>query len=254
MNKVVVFVGSARKGHSLAAAESLRDHLAQLGAYETEIVVLGDHDVRLCRGCKVCFDKGEERCPFVDDRELLVAKIEGADGVVIATPNYAFHVSAHVKAFLDRIAYILHRPRFFGKTFTSIVAQGVFGGAKIIKYLDMIAGAMGFNTIKGACINTLEPMSAEAEAKGEKTIAALSKRFHAAMNKPAHPAPGLLALFMFRFSRTRVRLMLSDEFRDYTYYREQGWFESDFYYATRLGPVMRLMGALFDRLAAAMTR
>ncbi len=34
-------------------------------------------------------------------------------------------------AFLDRLGFVFHRPRFFGKAFTSIVAQGIYGGGKI---------------------------------------------------------------------------------------------------------------------------
>jgi hypothetical protein len=34
---------------------------------------------------------------------------------------------------------------------------------------------------------------------------------------------------LFRMSRTSIRLMLDEGFRDYRYYKEKGWFESDYY-------------------------
>ncbi len=37
---------------------------------------------------------------------------------------------------------------------------------------------------------------------------------------------------------------------DPTYYREHGWFESDYYYPTKLNPLKRAVGAAFDRIAA----
>ena len=56
-----------------------------------------------------------------------------SDGVVFATPNYSFHVSGLMKLFVDRLAFNFHRPRFFGKTCTSIVTQGIAGGGKIVE-------------------------------------------------------------------------------------------------------------------------
>lgn len=38
---------------------------------------------------------------------------------------------------------------------------------------------------------------------------------------------------LFRMSRTSIRLMLDEGFRDYRYYKEKGWFESDYYNGLR---------------------
>ena len=54
---------------------------------------------------------------------MLIEKMMASDGIVFASPNYSFHVSATMKMFLDRLGFVFHRPRFFGKTFTSIIAQ-----------------------------------------------------------------------------------------------------------------------------------
>ena len=57
---------------------------------------------------------------------------------------------------------------------------------------------------------------------------------------------------VFRMGRTSIRQMLGDQNRDYTYYRDHGWFESDYYYPTKLGPVKTTLGAAFDWMAARM--
>jgi multimeric flavodoxin WrbA len=85
-----------------------------------------------------------------DDRDVLIEKVMASDGVVFASPNYSFQVSAIMKTFLDRLGFAFHRPRFFGKTFTSIVAQGIYGGNKIVDYLDFVGFGLGFNTVKGS--------------------------------------------------------------------------------------------------------
>jgi multimeric flavodoxin WrbA len=254
MKKVTAFVGSARKGHSYDAAAQFLDNLQAMAEVEVEVVRLSDYDLRLCRGCKVCFDRGEEHCPLKDDRELLVEKMVASDGVVFVTPNYAFQVSALMKAFLDRLGYIFHRPCFFGKVFTSIVVQGIYGGKKIVNYLDFAGNALGFNTVKGSCVTTLDPMTEKQQKKMDKALAAQAKRYYAKLEKPAFPAPGLVDLMFFRMSRTKIKLELDEGARDYTYYQEQGWFTSDFYYPTRLGLLKKGAGKLFDSLFTRLTQ
>jgi hypothetical protein len=50
-------------------------------------------------------------------------------------------------------------------------------------------------------------------------------------------------------SRTTIRQMLDDSSRDYRYYAEKGWFESDYFYPTRLGVLKKVAGNLFDSMA-----
>jgi len=54
---------------------------------------------------------------------------------------------------------------------------------------------------------------------------------------------------IFRMSRSSMKAMLDDSFRDYTYYRDRGWFESDYYYPVELNPMKKMIGRLFDFIA-----
>jgi multimeric flavodoxin WrbA len=254
MRKITAFVGSARKKHTYQAVQGFLDHLESLGDVETEIVALGDYRLEICRGCKVCFEKGEAFCPHKDDQQILVEKMTASDGVILASPNYAFQISGLTKVFLDRLAYLLHRPCFFGKAFTSIVTQGVYGGNKIVKYLDFVGSGLGFNTVKGSCITALEPMTAKEAAKVERGLVRHSQRFYECLTKVDYPAPTLFKLMTFRMGRTSMRLELDDTSYDYRYYRDRGWFESDYFYPTRLGMGKRLVGQLFDTVAARMAK
>jgi hypothetical protein len=159
-----------------------------------------------------------------------------------------------MKVFLDRLGFAFHRPRFFGKTFTSIVVQGIYGGQKIVKYLDFAGKALGFNTVKGSCHNTLDPMTEKQQRKLDEALTAHARRYAARLEKPAYPAPSLIDLMFFRMSRTKVQQELDDTYCDYRYYADQGWFEADFYYPTRLGPVKRGAGKIFDWAFARMSK
>ena len=111
--RVTAFVGSARKKHTYQAAEKFLQHLQSMGHVEYEIVVLNDYNLKICRGCKLCLDKGEELCPLQDDRDILMEKIKQSEGVLFASPNYSFQVSGMMKVFLDRFGYLFHRPQYF---------------------------------------------------------------------------------------------------------------------------------------------
>jgi hypothetical protein len=157
-----------------------------------------------------------------------------------------------MKTFLDRLGFLFHRPRFHGKTFTSIVVQGIFGGGKIVKYLDFVGGGLGFNVVKGNYATAFEPMTEKEQLKRDKALARQSRRFHGQLSKPAYRVPTLLELMIFRMSRTSIRLMLQN--RDHTYFTEQGWLQSDYYYPTRLGPLKKAAGSLFDLIGARMAK
>ncbi|MCX6550501.1 MAG: flavodoxin family protein [Acidobacteria bacterium] len=250
MKRVTAFVASAREKHTYNAVRQFLDSVQSVGDVESEIVVLSDYDVQTCRGCKTCFDRGEEYCPFKDDRNALIDKMMSSDGVVFASPTYSFQVSAIMKIFLDRLGFAFHRPRFFGKTFTSIVVQAFYGGPKAVEYLDFVGDALGFNVVKGSCVNSLEPMTHRQHRTNDRVLRAHSTRFHDRLSRPSLPAPTFLHLMMFRMGRTKVRLLLDESWRDYTYYRDKGWFEADYFYPVRLSPFKKAAGHLFDYSAA----
>ena len=248
MKKVTAFVGSVHKQNTYNAVAQFLSNLQTLGDVEVEIVTLSDYRLGVCRGCRVCFEKGEEFCLLKDDRDVLMDKIMASDGVVFATPNYSFQLSGLMKIFLDRFGFAFHRPRYFGKAFTSIVTQGFAGGGEIVKYLDFFATYQGFNTLKGACVTALVPFTEKDQQKIDRTLAAQSRRFYAVLAKPAYPVPTWAKLMIFRMGRTTIRQMLDDRSLDFRFYSEKGWFESDYYYPTRLGMLKGAAGKLFDRI------
>lgn len=247
--KVTAFVGSARRRHTYHAVQRFLDNLRSYGGIETEIVFLSDYHLDICRGCKLCTDKGEELCPLKDDRDALLEKFFGSDGVVFATPNYSFNVSGQMKVFLDRLAFAFHRPRCYGKAFTGIVVEAIYRGREIRKYFDFIGRGFLFNVVKGSVVTSLEPMTEKIRKRNEQTIDRQSRRFHKVLTKKELPVPSLFELFIFRWGRANIRGMLDGAFRDYVYYEKAGWFESDYYYPTRLGPIKKTVGGLVDAWA-----
>ena len=252
MKKVTAIIGTQTKRNTYRAVQEFESNLKQYGEIDFEYVFLSDYNLEFCRGCKVCFDKGEEHCPLKDDRDVLLEKLEQADGVIFATPNYAFQLSARMKNLFDRTAFIDHRPRFFGKTCTAIVTQGIGKGGDILKYLYFAGENLGFHVSKGCCVNTLEPMTEVQNKKLVQKIKEASDRFYKDLTRPTR-APSFFRLMMFRITRPLVK-SAGEKYRDYHYYQEKGWFDSDYYYDTSLGFPKRLAGYLFDFMGRRMAK
>ncbi len=252
MKKVTVFVGSAHKKNTYKAAVQFLNHLQSFGDVEYEIVTLSDYKLGICRGCRLCFNKGEEFCPLKDDRDVLFAKIQESDGVIFATPNYSFQMSGLMKVFLDRFGFAMHRPRYMGKVFTSIVSQGFGGGDKIVENLDFVGKVLGFTTVKGTTVTGFDPKTEKQLRKIDKALAEQSKRFYTLLAKPAHSTPTLLQVLFFRIGRTTIKQEADPKSLDYQYYAEKGWLEADYYYPTRLDVLKKAAGRLMDSMMATM--
>lgn len=254
MKKVSVFVGSAHKKNTHEAVTQFVNHLQADGAVDCEIVTLSDYKLETCRGCRVCFSKGEEFCPLKDDRDVLFEKIAQSDGVVFASPNYTWHISGMMKVFLDRLGAACHRPRYFGKTFTSIVTQGIGRGNEIVKYFDFLATILGFNTVKGVCLTALDPRTEKDQQRIDRSLEKLSKRFLKKLSASPFPSPSLFMLMGFRMGRSSMKELLDESSKDYRYYAEKGWFDSEYYYPTHLNPIKKTLGNIFDKMAPTLRR
>lgn len=249
MKRVTAFVGSARKKNTYHAVEQFLKDLQALGDIEYEIVRLSEHTLGTCRGCEQCIWKGEEFCPLKDDRDVLMEKIMASDGVIFASPNYNGHVSGLMKTFIDRFVFVCHRPRYFGKVWTSIVTYSFARGDQIVEYLDILGGALGFNVVKGTCVGGLGGITEKDQPKIDKARAKQVRQFYAQLERPAYPAPTLIRLMVFRMFRSTIRQTADDGSRDYSYYAEKGWLESDYYYPTHLSLLKKTAGRIFDSMA-----
>jgi len=248
MKKVTAFIGSAHRHNTLNAVKQYLNNLQSLGDVEYEIVTLSDYKLGICRGCQLCCGRGEQYCPLKDDRDLLMEKIAASDGVIFATPNYTWNLSGIMKVFLDRFGFVVHRPRYFGKAFTSIVVQAVGRGDKIVEYFDFTARSLGFNIMKGMTITAFDPRTEKQQKKIDRDLAEHSRRFYAFMSRTTHPAPSWMQLAMFRFGRTMIQ-PLDPNNPDRQYFMGKGWFQSDYYYPVKLGFLKKLVGSLMDRIA-----
>ena len=141
--KIISLLASPRglKGNTAGLLRHVLDGAEAEGA-QTEVIVLKGDTVLPCRACDACHKKG--RCVQKDYFESLKEKIMAADGLVLASPNYIFNVSAQLKAFMDRCCGAIHCMEFWGKYGASVVTSGGGDEKAIVDYMNH------FLTISGA--------------------------------------------------------------------------------------------------------
>lgn len=104
--KVVAISGSARKDGNTAIL--VRAVFAELEAagIDTELVQLAGKPVRGCLACRKCFEQQDRRCVVDDAVNECIARMDAADGILLASPTYFADVSAEMKALIDRAGYV----------------------------------------------------------------------------------------------------------------------------------------------------
>lgn len=103
---VLMINGSPRiNGNTTIALEEMRKAFDEEGV-NTEIIQVGNKDVRGCIACGRCAELG--KCVVDDIVNELAPKFEKADGLVIASPVYFASANATLIAVLDRLFYSTH--------------------------------------------------------------------------------------------------------------------------------------------------
>lgn len=172
--KVLMINGSPRvNGNTSIALKEMEQIFVQNGI-ESEIVQIGNKDIRGCIACGSCAERG--RCVFDDEVNRLAPKFEAADGLVIASPVYYASANATLIACLDRLFYSTP----FDKTMKvgASVAVARRGGCsatfdELNKYFTItgmpVASSQYWNSIHGAA-----PGEAVQDAEGLQIMRTLA--------------------------------------------------------------------------------
>lgn len=104
--KVLMINGSPKaNGNTGVALREMEKVFAQEGI-ETELIHIGNQDIRGCIACNGCAERG--RCVFDDLVNQTAAKFEACDGLVVGSPVYFASANATLVAFLTRLFYSTH--------------------------------------------------------------------------------------------------------------------------------------------------
>ena len=101
--KVLILNGSPKtNGNTMTAISELVKVFDSEGV-ESEVIHVGNKDIRGCVSCNSCAVKG--KCVFDDVVNEIAPKFEASDGLVLASPVYYASANATLIACLDRLFY-----------------------------------------------------------------------------------------------------------------------------------------------------
>ncbi|MBQ3161182.1 MAG: flavodoxin family protein [Oscillospiraceae bacterium] len=104
--KVLMLNGSPHlNGNTYTALHEMEKIFAENGI-ETEILHVGNMDIRGCTACGFCYKNG--KCVFDDVVNEVAKKFEESDGLVVGSPVYYASANATLVALLHRLFYSSH--------------------------------------------------------------------------------------------------------------------------------------------------
>lgn len=101
--KVLMINGSPRKNGNTTIALQEMERIFHENSIDTEIILIGNKDIRGCISCHSCTKTG--KCCFDDAVNETAQKLAEENGLVVGTPVYYASANSTVTAFLDRLFY-----------------------------------------------------------------------------------------------------------------------------------------------------
>ena len=99
--KVLGIVGSRRKNGNTAYLVKQALDAIHSKDVETELIFLGDYNIRGCIGCEGC--KDIYKCVIMDDMQKIYPLIINSDAIILGSPTYFYNITADMKAFIERL-------------------------------------------------------------------------------------------------------------------------------------------------------
>ena len=173
--KILMLNGSPRPDGNTALALGEMEKIFHAEGLETELVQVGNRDIRGCAACGRCSELG--RCVFDDLVNELAPKFEACDGLVVGSPVYYASANATLVALLTRLFYSTS----FDKTMKvgAAVAAARRGGLtstfdQLNKFFTIsgmpVASSQYWNGVHG-----LAPGEAAGDAEGLQTMRTLAR-------------------------------------------------------------------------------
>ncbi len=221
--KILAIISSSRKKNTYDAIKTIEGIHKKNCDCEYEYLFLHEVDFKCCNGCHLCLTKGEEFCPFKDDRDMIMDKIESSDGVILASPNHTMNVNWRMKNFIDRFSYLMHRPRYFNQRFMILITSGSYRGIKEAMNALALMSSGGKVISKIGVMNS-PGMNDNKRNKQSKKLKQKAQKFVKIMNKPFKYKPSVGHLIWFSAFKALTKDDTIESHADYEYYSKKEFF------------------------------
>lgn len=259
--KILALIGSQRKkGNTARIVQLIAARMHALAAQhaaplEFETLFLGDLDIHPCLGCRACFDRGDEACPIEDDVPLIRAKMDAADALILASPVYVDDVSGLVKTWMDRLAYLCHRPALGGKCAYPLATVGGSSPNHALRTMNVALLTWGYHLVGQTGLKMGALATTDELTRYQPAANKVANQLFRAVTKQHALNPTFISLMVFKIQQLTWQQEPPESY-DYAYWQAQGWLDPGctFYLPHQANPVKvalaRLVGAGISRFVS----
>jgi multimeric flavodoxin WrbA len=222
--KILGLAGSPRKEKSSTKflMNIVMDGAKEAGADEIKIISIPSLNINYCIGCGRCHKIG--KCILNDDFAGLIDEILEANGLVLGSPVYIYHITAQLKTFIDRWRNLIHCFKLLGKYAASVTTTGAVGIEHVINFLNNFANAAGAQVVGG--VGAVSPESKKYVDQDEVFTKAKNlgqQLVNAIKLKKQFPEQLEFHKKMKSILREVVKANKKDWEAEYNYWEERGW-------------------------------
>lgn len=98
--KAICIVGSPKADGTTSCVVDKIIEGMKVNNIDVEKIVLGQMDIKYCKGCETCYET--RKCVQHDDMDYILKQLFEADIVLISSPSYWGDVTGQLKVFFDR--------------------------------------------------------------------------------------------------------------------------------------------------------
>lgn len=172
---VLMINGSPRPNGNTSIALAEMENVFRKNGIDTDIIQIGNKDIRGCIACGHCFKNG--KCTFNDVVNEVAPKFEECDGLVVGSPVYYASANGTLISFLDRLFYSTP----FDKTMkvgVGVVVARRGGLSSTFDELNKYFTISGMPVVSSQYWNSVHgraPGEAERDAEGLQTMRTLAQ-------------------------------------------------------------------------------
>lgn len=246
--KIKAIIGSPKKsGETIRQVSIYEEMLSAYPDVDFEYIYLKEYTIEECRGCGLCFHKGESFCPLQDDRDFILDKMHQADGLILVSQVYSLHITSTLKKVIDRLSFLFHRS-FMHETKGFIIAPKGTLFPDIPSYLKKILIGWQLDYVGTSTWTILEYLPEKVRIKRMRQIKKEMHRFYTEIKNKKRRSPGIMQIVSFNVWKHRASLK-SENDADYRYFKDNGLFTKAYYRDAPINPVKKLLAAIVFRMA-----
>ncbi len=173
--KVLLLNGSAHINGCTSRALKEVSCILNKEGIETEIIHVGNKDIRGCISCNTCASKGS--CIFDDIVNDIALKFRDADGLVVGTPTYYAGSNGTILSLLDRLYYSTDYDKTM-KVGAAVVSSRRAGSTSAFDEINKYFTISGMPIVSSTYWNEVHGFSAgdvEKDAEGLQTMRNLGR-------------------------------------------------------------------------------